>query len=38
MLGCWNVIAAGLPPPKIVSRLIMSSNDLARPAACHTPQ
>src|SRR5215203_2094787 len=37
-MGCWNVIAAGAPPPQIVSLPSISSKFAAVPALCHTPQ
>src|SRR6266446_5589182 len=37
-IGCWNVIAAVAPPPKIVGLANISSNVVGRPAPCQTPQ
>src|SRR5262245_1661500 len=36
--GCWYVIAAGAPPPQIVSLVSISSKFVALPGPCHTPQ
>src|SRR5215208_4175397 len=37
-MGCWNVIAAGAPPPQIVSFVSISSKLVATPGPCQTPQ